>query len=108
MQHIKGKGDFEEGSIHPLCAEGKLIKQIAKFVVGLGEKVALTGIKEGMRVSIDHSLYSIQIFIDLPRGVLLVPAQEETSTAVTMKSSAPCFKSLLSSMDSMPVVTLNW
>jgi 26S proteasome regulatory subunit T1 len=37
------------------------IKQIAKFVVGLGEKVAPTDIEEGMRVGVDRSKYSIQI-----------------------------------------------
>lgn len=37
------------------------IKQIAKFVVGLGDKVAPTDIEEGMRVGVDRSKYSIQI-----------------------------------------------
>ena len=37
------------------------IKQIAKFVVGLGERVAPTDIEEGMRVGVDRSKYSIQI-----------------------------------------------
>ena len=37
------------------------VKQIAKFVVGLGEKVAPTDIEEGMRVGVDRSKYSIQI-----------------------------------------------
>ncbi|GKZ00991.1 26S proteasome regulatory subunit 7 [Mayamaea pseudoterrestris] len=37
------------------------IKQIAKFVVGLGEKVAPTDIEEGMRVGVDRTKYSIQI-----------------------------------------------
>lgn len=37
------------------------VKQIAKFVVGLGEKVAPTDIEEGMRVGVDRSRYSIQI-----------------------------------------------
>ena len=30
------------------------VKQIAKFVVGLGEKVAPTDIEEGMRVGVDR------------------------------------------------------
>lgn len=34
------------------------IKQIAKFVVGLGDKVAPTDVEEGMRVgSVRHELY---------------------------------------------------
>lgn len=37
------------------------VKQIAKFVVGLGEKVSPTDIEEGMRVGVDRSRYSIQI-----------------------------------------------
>lgn len=37
------------------------IKQIAKFVVGLGDKVAPTDIEEGMRVGVDRTKYSIQI-----------------------------------------------
>ena len=30
------------------------VKQIAKFVVGLGEKVAPTDIEEGMRIGVDR------------------------------------------------------
>mmetsp|Transcript_30562 Transcript_30562/g.85610 ORF Transcript_30562/g.85610 Transcript_30562/m.85610 type:complete len:446 (+) Transcript_30562:79-1416(+) len=37
------------------------IKQIAKFVVGLGERVAPTDIEEGMRVGVDRTKYLIQI-----------------------------------------------
>ncbi|CAD6967225.1 unnamed protein product [Tilletia controversa] len=37
------------------------IKQIAKFVVGLGERVAPTDIEEGMRVGVDRNRYQIQI-----------------------------------------------
>ncbi|KAI9595351.1 P-loop containing nucleoside triphosphate hydrolase protein [Syncephalis fuscata] len=37
------------------------IKQIAKFVVGLGERVAPTDIEEGMRVGVDRQKYQIQI-----------------------------------------------
>jgi 26S proteasome regulatory subunit T1 len=35
------------------------IKQMAKYVVGLGEKVADTDIEEGMRVGVDRQKYSI-------------------------------------------------
>ena len=37
------------------------IKQMAKFVVGLGEKVAPTDIEESMRVGVDRTKYAIQI-----------------------------------------------
>nr|BAN64962.1 26S protease regulatory subunit 7, putative [Babesia bovis] len=37
------------------------VKQIAKFVVGLGEKAAATDIEEGMRVGVDRNKYKIQI-----------------------------------------------
>ena len=37
------------------------VRQIAKFVVGLGEKVAPTDVEEGMRVGVDRTKYSIQL-----------------------------------------------
>jgi 26S proteasome regulatory subunit T1 len=37
------------------------VKQIAKFVVGLGERVSPTDIEEGMRVGVDRGKYQIQI-----------------------------------------------
>ncbi|KXN71323.1 26S protease regulatory subunit 7 [Conidiobolus coronatus NRRL 28638] len=37
------------------------VKQIAKFVVALGENVAPTDIEEGMRVGVDRTKYQIQI-----------------------------------------------
>jgi 26S proteasome regulatory subunit T1 len=37
------------------------VKQIAKFVVGLGEKVSPTDVEEGMRVGVDRNKYQIQI-----------------------------------------------
>lgn len=37
------------------------VKQMAKFVVGLGEKVAAADIEEGMRVGVDRTKYFIQI-----------------------------------------------
>jgi 26S proteasome regulatory subunit T1 len=37
------------------------IRQMAKFVVGLGEKVSPTDIDEGMRVGVDRVKYAIQI-----------------------------------------------
>ena len=37
------------------------VKQIAKFVVNLGERVSPTDIEEGMRVGVDRTKYSIQL-----------------------------------------------
>ncbi|KAL2539070.1 26S protease regulatory subunit 7A [Abeliophyllum distichum] len=37
------------------------VKQIAKFVVGLGDKASPTDIEEGMRVGVDRNKYQIQI-----------------------------------------------
>lgn len=37
------------------------LKQIAKFVVGLGERVSPTDIEEGMRVGVDRTKYEIQL-----------------------------------------------
>ena len=37
------------------------VKQLAKFVVGLGERVAPADIEEGMRVGVDRHKYQIQI-----------------------------------------------
>jgi 26S proteasome regulatory subunit T1 len=53
------------------------VKQIAKFVVGLGERVAPTDIEEGMRVGIDRSKY--QIMIPLP------PKIDPTVTMMTVE-----------------------
>jgi 26S proteasome regulatory subunit T1 len=42
------------------------VKQIAKFVVALGEKVSPTDIEEGMRVGVDRAKYSIQMPLPPP------------------------------------------
>jgi 26S proteasome regulatory subunit T1 len=50
--------------INPGSDEAKYIislRQIAKFVVGLGEKVSATDVEEGMRVGVDRTKYQIQI-----------------------------------------------
>mmetsp|Transcript_29368 Transcript_29368/g.47424 ORF Transcript_29368/g.47424 Transcript_29368/m.47424 type:complete len:426 (-) Transcript_29368:397-1674(-) len=50
--------------INPNTEEAKYVinvKQIAKFVVALGEKVAPSDIEEGMRVGVDRNKYQIQI-----------------------------------------------
>eukprot|EP00010_Vexillifera_abyssalis_P009435 CAMPEP_0201545658 /NCGR_PEP_ID=MMETSP0173_2-20130828/2103_1 /ASSEMBLY_ACC=CAM_ASM_000268 /TAXON_ID=218659 /ORGANISM="Vexillifera sp., Strain DIVA3 564/2" /LENGTH=427 /DNA_ID=CAMNT_0047954121 /DNA_START=26 /DNA_END=1309 /DNA_ORIENTATION=+ len=53
------------------------VKQIAKFVVGLGERVAPTDVEEGMRVGVDRSKY--QILIPLP------PKIDPTVTMMTVE-----------------------
>jgi len=48
--------------INPKSEDAKYvinIKQIAKFVVGLGDKVVQTDVEEGMRVGVDRVKYSI-------------------------------------------------
>merc|ERR1719172_326853 len=50
--------------INPGSDEAKYVinvKQIAKFVVALGDRVAPTDIEEGMRVGVDRNKYQIQI-----------------------------------------------
>jgi 26S proteasome regulatory subunit T1 len=44
------------------------IKQIAKFVVGLGDKVAPTDVEEGMRVGVDRQKYQVCLLV----GVVVV------------------------------------
>jgi 26S proteasome regulatory subunit T1 len=57
-----GSGGGSSGNAQPVPSKYVInVKQIAKFVVGLGEKVAPTDIEEGMRVGVDRSKYSIQI-----------------------------------------------
>ena len=53
------------------------LKQIAKFVVGLGDKVAPADIEEGMRVGVDRTKYSI--LIPLP------PKIDPTVTMMTVE-----------------------
>ena len=45
------------------------IKQIAKYVVKLGEKVSPTDIEEGMRVGVDRVKYQIQVRIRFQNGL---------------------------------------
>jgi len=56
---IIANGESEDDSMYMIN-----VKQIAKFVVGLGEKVAPADIEEGMRVGVDRNKY--QIHIPLP------------------------------------------
>ncbi|KAK3250026.1 26S proteasome regulatory subunit 7A [Cymbomonas tetramitiformis] len=50
--------------VNPDCDDTKYVvhvKQVAKFVVGLGEKLSPTDVEEGMRVGIDRNKHQIQI-----------------------------------------------
>ncbi|SJX60673.1 probable RPT1-26S proteasome regulatory subunit [Sporisorium reilianum f. sp. reilianum] len=64
LSGLGGLGGFG-GSSHPTADEEDKyvinVKQIAKFVVSLGERVAPTDIEEGMRVGVDRNKYQIQI-----------------------------------------------
>jgi hypothetical protein len=61
--------------INPNTEEAKYVinvKQIAKFVVGLGDKVAPTDIEEGMRVGVDRQKYQVGLTFAVPS---LLPAK---------------------------------
>lgn len=54
------------------------VRQIAKFVVGLGEKVSPTDVEEGMRVGVDRTKYSVQI----PLPPKIDPTVRETEAEI--------------------------
>ena len=65
------------------------VKQIAKFVVGLGDKVSPTDIEEGMRVGVDRTKYSIQVrflFYSFPPS-LLPTSSQKTHSLTSLKLS---------------------
>jgi 26S proteasome regulatory subunit T1 len=57
------------------------VKQIAKFVVKLGERVSPTDIEEGMRVGYGFPPYLRNAPVDI---------SPKASTATNMRSSSPC------------------
>lgn len=63
------------------------VKQIAKFVVGLGEKVAPTDVEEGMRVGVDRTKYSIQIPLPpkIDPTVSLMTVEEKPDVTCVLK-----------------------
>jgi len=61
------------------------VKQIAKFVVGLGERVAPTDIEEGMRVGVDRNKYQIQIPLPPKIDPTVTMMQVEEKPDVTYK-----------------------
>lgn len=68
------------------------VKQIAKFVVGLGEKVAPTDIEEGMRVGVDRNKYQIQIPLPPKIDPTVTMMQVEDKPDVTYNDVCAPFK----------------
>ncbi|CCM02909.1 uncharacterized protein FIBRA_05023 [Fibroporia radiculosa] len=66
------------------------IKQIAKFVVGLGDRVAPTDIEEGMRVGVDRTKYQIQIPLPPKIDASVTMMQVEEKPDVTYSDVGGC------------------
>ncbi|KAJ3088257.1 26S proteasome regulatory subunit 7 [Quaeritorhiza haematococci] len=66
------------------------VKQIAKFVVGLGERVAPTDIEEGMRVGVDRNKYQIQIPLPPKIDPSVTMMQVEEKPDVTYSDVGGC------------------
>jgi 26S proteasome regulatory subunit T1 len=66
------------------------VKQIAKFVVGLGEKVAPPDIEEGMRVGVDRNKYQIQIPLPPKIDPTVTMMQVEDKPDVTYNDVGGC------------------
>ena len=66
------------------------IKQIAKFVVGLGQRVAPTDIEEGMRVGVDRTKYQIQIPLPPKIDASVTMMQVEEKPDVTYNDVGGC------------------
>ncbi|KAL1745455.1 hypothetical protein HDZ31DRAFT_63115 [Schizophyllum fasciatum] len=66
------------------------IKQIAKFVVGLGDRVASSDIEEGMRVGVDRTKYQIQIPLPPKIDASVTMMQVEEKPDVTYSDVGGC------------------
>ncbi|KAI8910414.1 P-loop containing nucleoside triphosphate hydrolase protein [Gorgonomyces haynaldii] len=66
------------------------IKQIAKYVVGLGQRVAPTDIEEGMRVGVDRQKYHIQIPLPPKIDPSVTMMQVEEKPDVTYSDVGGC------------------
>ncbi|KAJ3203239.1 26S proteasome regulatory subunit 7 [Entophlyctis luteolus] len=66
------------------------VKQIAKYVVGLGERVAPTDIEEGMRVGADRNKYQIQIPLPPKIDPSVTMMQVEEKPDVTYSDVGGC------------------
>eukprot|EP00043_Microstomoeca_roanoka_P006319 m.61911 g.61911 ORF g.61911 m.61911 type:complete len:435 (+) comp13366_c0_seq1:312-1616(+) len=70
------------------------LKQIAKFVVGLHDKVAPTDIEEGMRVGVDRSRYQIHIPLPPKIDATVTMMQVEDKPDVTYADVGGCKEQL--------------
>ena len=70
------------------------VKQIAKFVVALGDKVSPTDIEEGMRVGVDRAKYSIQIPLPPPIDASVSMMMVEEKPDVTYDDVGGCKEAL--------------
>jgi len=70
------------------------VKQIAKFVVGLGDRVAPTDIEEGMRVGVDRNKYQIQIPLPPKIDPTVTMMTVEDKPDVTYKDVGGCKEQL--------------
>jgi 26S proteasome regulatory subunit T1 len=66
------------------------IKQIAKFVVSLGDRVAPTDVEEGMRVGVDRNKYQIQIPLPPKIDASVTMMQVEEKPDVTYADIGGC------------------
>lgn len=66
------------------------VKQIAKFVVALGDKVSPTDIEEGMRVGVDRAKYSIQMPLPPPVDASVSMMMVEEKPDVTYEDVGGC------------------
>lgn len=66
------------------------VKQIAKFVVGLGDRVAPTDVEEGMRVGVDRTDYKIQIPLPPKIDASVTMMQVEEKPDVTYSDVGGC------------------
>ncbi|OCF77982.1 26S protease regulatory subunit 7 [Kwoniella mangroviensis CBS 8886] len=66
------------------------IKQVAKFVVGLGEQVAPTDVEEGMRVGVDHTNYKIMIPLPPKIDPSVTMMQVEERPSITYADVGGC------------------
>uniref|UniRef100_A0A7S1GC57 AAA+ ATPase domain-containing protein n=1 Tax=Bicosoecida sp. CB-2014 TaxID=1486930 RepID=A0A7S1GC57_9STRA len=66
------------------------LKQFAKFVVALGDKVAPTDIEEGMRVGVDRQKYSIQLPLPpkIDPSVTMMTVEEKPDVTYDMVGGA--------------------
>ncbi|KAI9152404.1 26S proteasome regulatory subunit 7 [Blastocladiella emersonii ATCC 22665] len=66
------------------------IKQIAKFVVGLGDRVSPTDVEEGMRVGVDRQKYQIQVPLPPKIDASVTMMQVEEKPDVTYADVGGC------------------